>query len=178
MGFRFRLMSLLLALSFTPNILAQEGSSPAERADRLRLQLIEVQSKEESLQLRLDQLEEDLKPENIERAFAGIGSTRPEELREHRRRQLTIEKDSVQAQLRILETSKLRLESAIAAADIEAYHASAQPTPSTPNEVVIGELPRNSWSLVVTGLLTVLTIGAMILGFIIVCPVISSLRFN
>src|SRR6185295_16601725 len=104
MKFRLRLMSLFLALAFTPNMVAQDGASPAERADRLRLQLIEVQSKEESLRLRLDQLEEDLKPENIERAFAGIGSTRPEELREHRRRQLTTEKDSVQAQLRILET--------------------------------------------------------------------------
>ena len=44
---------------------------------------------------------------------AGIGSTRPEELRELRRRQLTIERDSVRDQLKLLAASKERLESVI-----------------------------------------------------------------
>jgi transcriptional antiterminator Rof (Rho-off) len=176
MTFRSSLMLVILSLMFTSNIAAQESATAAERADRLRLQLIEVQVKEESLRLRLDQIEEDLKPENIERVFAGIGSTRPEELREHRHRQLTIEKDSIQAQLKILETSRVRLESAIAIAEIEAYHASAQPTPSTPNQVLIGDMPGRSTSLVATGLLTVLTIGGALLGIVVVFPMISSIK--
>ena len=56
--------------------------------------------------LGLQQLDESIKPENIERSLAGIGSTRPEELRETRRRQLTIERDGVLAQLKTLETEQ------------------------------------------------------------------------
>lgn len=67
-------------------------STAQERAANLRQQLAEVQAKQTELETRLQQLEEDLKPENIEKGLAGIGSTRPEELREQRRRQLEIEK--------------------------------------------------------------------------------------
>ena len=84
------------------------------RLEKLRAQLLEVQGKEDGLRNRLAQLEEAIKPENIERSLAGVGSTRPEELRESRRRQLTIERDGVLAQLKILETSRQRLEAAIA----------------------------------------------------------------
>jgi len=73
-------------------------------------------------------LNEALKPENIERSLAGVGSTRPEELRESRRRQLTIERDGVQAQLNTLEAGKQRLETALQNAEILAYQQSARPT--------------------------------------------------
>ncbi|MCA1575348.1 MAG: hypothetical protein LC770_12595 [Acidobacteria bacterium] len=68
--------------------------------------------------------QEYLKPENIEKGLAGIGSTRPEELREQRRRQLEIEKKSVQTRLDQLATSRTRLEG-IVQADAAAYHSSA-----------------------------------------------------
>ncbi|HEU4796379.1 MAG TPA: hypothetical protein VFT02_12155, partial [Pyrinomonadaceae bacterium] len=68
----------------------------------------------------------------IERSLAGIGSTRPEELREARRRQLTIERESVKAQLKLIETTKARLETAIASAEGRAYQESALPLPSPP----------------------------------------------
>ena len=99
-------------------VAAQERADQTETVDNLRLQLIELQSKEDTLRLRAQQLEEDLKPENIERAFAGVGSTRPEDLREARRRQLTIERESVKAQLKIVEKMRARLEAAITAAEI------------------------------------------------------------
>ena len=102
------------------------AQSPAqEQAARLRLQLSDVQAKQTELQMRLQQLEEDLKPENIERSLAGVGSTRPEDLREQRQRQLEIERTSVRAQLDQLAVSRTRLETAIARADAEAYHQSA-----------------------------------------------------
>lgn len=126
----FAVMSLLLMLGLSGR--AQERNNAAVAVDALRVQLIEVQEKEGSLRLRAQQLEEELKPENIERVFAGIGSTRPEELREARRRQLTIERDSVKAQLKLVELTKERLETAVAAAEGRAYQESALPMPSPP----------------------------------------------
>jgi hypothetical protein len=116
---------LLLVLLASVNVFAQETA--AESAEKLRTQLLEVQTKEEDLRVRLAQLDEAIKPENIERSLAGVGSTRPEELREARRRQLSIQRDGVLAQLKTLETSRQRLETAIANAEARAYQESARP---------------------------------------------------
>lgn len=124
---RAKFFLVLFILIFTATTNAQESSSAAESVEKLRAQLLEVQGKEEALRARVQQLDESLKPENIERSLAGVGSTRPEELRELRRRQLTIERDSVQAQLNILETSRQRLEAAILNAEARAYQESARP---------------------------------------------------
>ncbi len=96
-------------------------------------QLSEVEAKQSELQTRLQKLEENLRPENIEESLAGIGSTRPEDVREQRRRQLEIERNGVRAQLDLLATSHTRLEKAIAQAEDEAYRQSAAPViaPST-----------------------------------------------
>ena len=154
---RFNLiLMLLLVLTFALNANAQESTSAAESAENLRLQLLEVQGKEEALRMRAQQLDEDLKPENIERALAGIGSTRPEELRESRRRQLTIERKGVQAQLDLLATSRSRLETAIANADAKAYQESARPI-ETSNQMLIANYPvsRRLLILALAGLLTI-----------------------
>ncbi|HSE17672.1 MAG TPA: hypothetical protein VLB46_11520 [Pyrinomonadaceae bacterium] len=127
MGLKSGLL-LLFLLVFSVNGYAQETASAAESVEKLKAQLIEVQAKEEALRERVQQLDESLKPENIERSLAGIGSTRPEELRESRRRQLTIERDGVMAQLRTVESSRQRLETALANAEIVAYQQSARPT--------------------------------------------------
>jgi len=113
--------------------LAQIQNSAQEKADSLRSQLSEVEAKQAELQSRLQELEENLKPENIEHSLSGIGSARPEDLREQRRRQLEIERNGVRAQLNLLATSHTRLETAIARADAEAYRQSAAPAtgPST-----------------------------------------------
>ena len=128
---------LFLVLAFTTNAYAQEQTeTAAESLEKLRAQLIEVQGKEEDLRARVQQLEESLKPENIERSLAGVGSTKPEELREARRRQLTIERDGLLAQLRIVETSRQRLETAIANAEARAYQQSARPAPSAGSQMM------------------------------------------
>ncbi|HSE31220.1 MAG TPA: hypothetical protein VLA93_06555 [Pyrinomonadaceae bacterium] len=90
-----------------------------QRAESLRSQLIDVQSKMADLSSKLDQVEYYLKPENIDKATQGYGSTRPEDARDARRRQLENEKGRLQAQITILENSRVRLESAIATADSE-----------------------------------------------------------
>jgi len=88
-----------------------------QRSEALRSQMIDVQSKMADLQSKLEQVEFNLKPENIEQATQGYGSTRPEVARDTRRRQLENEKGRLQAQLSILESSRVRLEQAIATAD-------------------------------------------------------------
>ena len=126
----FAVLSLLLMLAL--NVRAQERSNTSDALDESRVKLIEVQEKEGSLRIRAQQLDEDLKAENIERALAGIGSTKPEELREARRRQLTIERESVRAQLKLLEITRMKLETAIASAEGRVYQESALPMPSPP----------------------------------------------
>lgn len=120
------ILCIALVPSFTANAAGEETSDAAQSAETLRLQLLEVEAKEAELQERARQLDEDLKPENIERSLAGIGSTKPEELREMRRRQLSIERNSVTAQLKLLATSRERLESVIRTAETLAYQQSAE----------------------------------------------------
>jgi chromosome segregation ATPase len=106
---------------------AQPQTGAQEKLASLRLQLSELEAKQSELQTRLQQLDENLKPENIEHSLAGVGSTRPEELREQRRRQLEIERNGVRAQLDLLAASHTRLQSAIARAEADAYRESAAP---------------------------------------------------
>lgn len=122
------LLGLIASGGFTLPVVAQESGE--SRAANLRAQLVEVQAKQTELQMRLQQLAEDLKPENIERGLAGIGSTHPEDLREQRRRQLEIEKKGVESQLDTLAASGARLESAIASADAIKYQSAGLSGPS------------------------------------------------
>ena len=126
----FSVLSLLVMLGLS--VSAQERTNMTDTLDQLRVQLIEIQEKEGSLRVRAQQLEEHLKPENIERALAGIGSTRPEDLREALRKRLTIELETVRAQLKSVEMTRTHLESSIASAEGRAYQESALPVPSPP----------------------------------------------
>ncbi|HMF56387.1 MAG TPA: hypothetical protein VK619_08585 [Pyrinomonadaceae bacterium] len=94
-------------------------SRSEQRAEALRTQLRDVLAKQDELHAREDQVSEALRPENIERATAGYGTTRPEEVREIRRHQLENEQHRIQDQLNTLEQSRVHLESAIASADAE-----------------------------------------------------------
>ena len=123
-------LALVLILFSFALVHWQESHSAAETVDRIKLQLLDLQAKEEQLKYRKIELDEAIKPENIERSLAGVGSTRPEELREARRRQLTIERDSIVSQLRILENTRTRLESSLAEAQGRAYQESAQVVPT------------------------------------------------
>jgi hypothetical protein len=118
---------LLKALLLIGVATAAAQSPAARNADGLRAQLREAEAQETVLQERARQLDEELKPENIERSMALTGSTRPEELREQRRKELEREKEKVRLQLEQLGASRTRLQSAIATADAEAYRQSASP---------------------------------------------------
>ena len=154
-----------LVVVVAPNVIAQNGSDSAQAADNLRLQLLDAQAKERELQARARQLDEDLKPENIERALAGVGSTRPEDLRDLRRRQLTIERDGVLAQLKLVATSRERLESAVRTAENHAYQQSAAGTALPVDRAVATQSAiSNPWLLGIAGGFTVL-LGIGLLAF-------------
>jgi len=126
-------LTVLVGVSIVVGLLAvraPEQTNAQGRAANLRAQLADTEARQTELQSRLQQLEENLKPDNIERSLAGIGSVHPEELREARRRQLEIEKRGVQSQLDVLAASRSRLETAIASADAESYRQSAGPGPN------------------------------------------------
>lgn len=140
---------LALVAGFTANVTAQDASNVSESSDTsldtLRSQLLDAQAKQAELEARQHQLDEDLKPENIERSLAGVGSTKPEELRESRRRQLSIERDGVRTQLNLVATSRERLESVIHLAETQAYQQNASGSGSGPmlNQALAG---KRSWS--------------------------------
>ncbi len=90
-----------------------------QRAEQLRSQLIDTQAKIADFEARIEQVEFALRPENIEASTAGYGSTRPEQAREARRKQLESERNRLAAQLKLVQTSKIRLEQAVANADAE-----------------------------------------------------------
>ncbi|HEY0761701.1 MAG TPA: hypothetical protein VGD61_04950 [Pyrinomonadaceae bacterium] len=146
-------LALLGLLMLSISVYAQDASDTLEK---LRAQLLEVQTKEDALQTRLAQLDESIKPENIERSLAGVGSTRPEELREARRRQLAIERDGVLAQLKTLETGKQRLETAIQNAEVAAYQQSARPTDQT---MAASSSRGYQWVMLGGGSLAMLALG-------------------
>jgi hypothetical protein len=75
--------------------------------------------------------------------LAGIGSTHPEELREHRRKLLTIERNGLQTQLDLLEEERARIEAAIAegtATSLGYAQPSPSPLPVTPSAKPITEM--------------------------------------
>jgi hypothetical protein len=119
------LIALLLVSALPARIFAQDSPSAAEAAHQLRNQLSQLNDREAEIKIRLQELEYELKPENIERFFAGYGSLHPEELREARRKKLQIEKDRLGAQLTEIGQSRQQLEAAIVAADTKAYQISA-----------------------------------------------------
>ena len=90
-----------------------------QRAEQLRSQMIDTESKIADIEVKLEQIEYAIKPENIDRATQGYGSTRPEEAREARRRQLESERTRLKSQLALLQTSKSRLAVACNSADNE-----------------------------------------------------------
>ena len=141
MRFRSRLaLLIILVLSSLTAALAQNSTG----VENLRSQLNDLQAKETALQNQMKQLDEDLKPENIEKVFALNGSTHPEELREQRRKQLEAQKASVQSQLDQIATSRTRLEAAISSAEAAAYRQSAVTTTSDQSATTSNGASSNS----------------------------------
>jgi prefoldin subunit 5 len=98
------------------DIIQDRLTKQEQRAETLQAQLLGIAEKETSLQSRMDQLTEQLRPENINNLQVG-GSLHPEEVREATRRGLSNEKHRIQAQLDLLHHSHVRLETSMADSD-------------------------------------------------------------
>ena len=164
---RYKLSLMVLVLFVLPiHAIGQQATSAEEKLGRLRLGLIDVQSKEASLRTRAQQLDEDMKPENIARSLAGFGSTKPEELREFRRRQLELEQKSVLYQLETVSAKRTQLEAEIALAETQAYHESAQPTHSSALQMFVARLPNTTRPLLIAltgGVFAVMGVGIFLI---------------
>ena len=154
------LVSIFIALGVASAVAAQQRSARDLSVSDLKQQLIDVEAKETELRIRLEELDEHLKPESIERELAGIGSVHPEELREHRRKLLTIERSGLQAQLDLLQERRAQIEGSISAAETAAYQP--EPTPSPMTEMAIINLPLKK-SLVAMAMLSLVAAGLILL---------------
>lgn len=88
-----------------------------QRAENLEEQLFSIAKEEANLQAQLDEVNEQLRPENIQQ-LPVLGSTRPEEVREATRRKLSNQQSRIQAQLQLLQQSRTRLHSSISVTDM------------------------------------------------------------
>jgi hypothetical protein len=118
-------IGLLLVLGGGAPAWAQDESAVELRIARLRAQLVDVVDGEARLQDRLARLDEDLRPENVERSVASVGTTDAAALRARRREQLEKEKAEVAGQLAEASAKRARLEAEVAAAEAEAVRLKA-----------------------------------------------------
>lgn len=88
-----------------------------QRVENLLAQLVAIGEKEAPLQSRLAELDEQLRPENIDQ-MPIAGSLRPEEVRESTRRRLTSEQNRLRSQLELLQQSRTRLQSSLSVTEM------------------------------------------------------------
>ena len=88
-----------------------------QRAENLEEQLFTIAKEEANLQAQLEEVNEQLRPENIEQ-LPIMGSLRPEEIRESTRRKLSNKQGRIQTQLQLLQQSRTRIHSSISVTDM------------------------------------------------------------
>lgn len=87
------------------------------RSESLRKQLFDMIEKESGIKTRIEQLENDSRPEMIDRSVAFAGSLRPEEIRDARRKNMASEKQNLQSLLTGIQSSRAALESNVQKSD-------------------------------------------------------------
>jgi phage shock protein A len=92
-------------------------SAAEQRAEMLRNQLLAMIERETGLRNRLVQLDEEMRPESIDRNLSLVGTTRTPELRDERRRMLENERGGVESLLSQASQSRARLEGDVRQAD-------------------------------------------------------------
>jgi hypothetical protein len=88
-----------------------------QRAETMRRQLLELIEKETLYRTRITQLDEDMRPENVERTLNPYGTPRTAEIRDTRRRVLETERRGYVSLLALTTESRTRLEEEVRQAD-------------------------------------------------------------
>ena len=81
-----------------------------QRSESIRKQRFDLIEKENTIRTRIDQIDVESRPEMIERSVATVGSLRPEELREAKRKSLDSEKKNLQNLLSEVVSTRSRLD--------------------------------------------------------------------
>jgi hypothetical protein len=89
-----------------------------QRVESLRKQSFDMLDKETSIKTKLEQIENDLRPESIDRNIAFQGSMRPEELRAARKRNLEAERGNLQNMLAEVQRTRSNLELSVQKAEL------------------------------------------------------------
>jgi septal ring factor EnvC (AmiA/AmiB activator) len=87
------------------------------RSESLRKQLFDMIEKESTVRTRLEQIENESRSEMIDRSVAFVGSLRPEELRDTRRKNMQSEKQNLQNLLTEIQSSRTSLETNLQKSD-------------------------------------------------------------
>ena len=89
-----------------------------QRTESLRKQVFEMIEKENSIKVRLEQIEFEIRPETIDRTTIQMGgSLRPEEIRENRRKTLDGERRNLQSLLAQIQTTHASLDTTLLRAE-------------------------------------------------------------
>jgi len=88
-----------------------------QRAESLRKQRFDMIEKEGVIKTKIEQIDNDLRPEMIERTVAMTGSLRPEELRDARKKSLEAERTSQESLLSEVQSTLARLDDSVRKAD-------------------------------------------------------------
>lgn len=81
-----------------------------QRSESLRKQLFEMVEKENTIKTKLDMIEINIRPEAIDREVAFAGTMRPEDLRALKKKQLEIERTSLQSILAEIQKTKTTID--------------------------------------------------------------------
>lgn len=99
------------------------------RAEALRAQLLDLQTKEIDLRARIEDLNYQLQPQNLQRALAFVGGVRMDELRDDLRKRIENEKRKASEQLELYTSNRERLEREIRDADAEVIRVRSRVSP-------------------------------------------------
>lgn len=92
-------------------------SRAEQRSENLRKQLYDLIDKENSIRSRLEQINNDSRPEMIERSVALVGTLHPEDLRDARKKSLQGERANLETLLNQIVTNRANLETNVQKSD-------------------------------------------------------------
>ena len=114
---RLRSRVALLEKDRLATTIQEQLEKEEQRGESLQLHLLEIADKEAPLQARLDQVNQQLKPEALAAIMAGVGSVHPEDAREEIRKRLANEKVRIQSQLDLFRQDRVRTQASLATTD-------------------------------------------------------------
>ncbi|MDQ4123852.1 MAG: hypothetical protein M3209_20630 [Acidobacteriota bacterium] len=113
-------------------------NSAEQRAELLRKQLVDSVEKETAIRTRVIQLEEEMRPENIDRNLNAVAlGTRAPEMRDARKRSLENERAGLRSLLGQIEQSRNRLEDDVRQADLLVFKLRQRVLPLIEREVEV-----------------------------------------